>query len=97
MVGFPEVTRGLLEGEGLVVEPVRLTPLVQSGRVQSGLVGVAVSTCSVVLSILVLVVVVLGEEEGQSGDAELGSGWLGLGDWGWQAVCEWEEEVLPSC
>ena len=48
MVGFPEETRGLLGGEGLEVEPERLTPLVQSGREQSGLVGVAVSTCSVV-------------------------------------------------
>ena len=82
MVGFPEVTRGLLEGEGLVVEPERLTPLVQSGRVQSGLVGVAFSTCSVVLTILVVVVVVLEEEEGQSGDAELGTDWLGLVVWG---------------
>ena len=83
MVGFPEVTRGLLDGEGMEVEPVRLTPLVQSGRVQSGLVGVAVSTCSVVLSkFVIVVVVVLVEDEGQSGDAELGTVWLGLGEWG---------------
>ena len=96
MVGFPEVTRGLLGGEGLVVEPVRLTPLVQSGREQSGLVGVAASTCSVVLSILVVVVVVLGEEGCQSVEAELGAVWLGLGVWGWQAVCDWGEEVLTN-
>ena len=79
---FPEV-------EGLEVEPVRLTPLEQSGREQSGLAGVAVSTCSVVLSILLVVVVMLGEEGSQSVDAELGAVWLGLGVWGWQAGCEW--------
>ena len=80
MVGFPRETRGLLGGEGLVVEPVRLTPLEHSGRVQSGLVGVAVSTCSVVSCILlVVVVVVCGEEGCQADDSVWGSVWVEVG------------------
>ena len=82
MVGFPEVTRGLLGGEGMEVEPERLTPLEQSGRVQSGLVGVAGSTCSVVLYVSVVVVVELGEGGCQADDAEWGTVWLGMGEWG---------------
>ena len=45
---------------------------------------------------LLVVVVVLVEEGSQAGDAELGTVGLGLGVWGWQAVCEWGEEVASN-
>ena len=80
MVGFPGETRGLLGGEGLVVEPVRLTRLEQSGREQSGLIGVAVSTCSVVSCVLLIIIVaVCGEEGSQADEAVWGSVWVEVG------------------
>ena len=64
--GVSRGTRGVLVGEGLEVEPDRCAPLVQAGRAQVSLVGVAASTRNVLLPSISFVIVVVVEELSES-------------------------------